>query len=322
MALSRGCERSGVAREVSDRVSVRAGNRRLVKDARGVVYVEFLFAFFPVFFLFLGTCQLALLAMAHVFVRHAAFSAVRSAVVVLSDDPKDYDGAPRDSLSNGSASARERLQALLTGLARIAGLPPPVIAERPPRTRGAQQGARMAPIRAAAYMALLPLAPRAADGSTPVPQSLERALLPELEERLAFAVDYTEAASVVTAQAAEGDDQLSPDPIDPKAAVTIRVTYLYRCSVPFVRTLLCSALDAVLDPNERADKEEARLRQWFELGDAPGALGAYVQKGARFRVIQAEASLPNQGAGYETQTDSKNADDSDNAAPAMSESDG
>lgn len=64
---------------------------RLNKDTRGAVYVEFLIAFMPVFMMFLGLVQLADLHQANIIVNHSAMMAVRSAVVILHDDPSYYD---------------------------------------------------------------------------------------------------------------------------------------------------------------------------------------------------------------------------------------
>ncbi len=66
---------------------------RLTKDTRGVIYVEFLIAFLPVFTMFLGLVQLADLHQANVIVNHSAIMAVRSAVVILHDDPAYYQNA-------------------------------------------------------------------------------------------------------------------------------------------------------------------------------------------------------------------------------------
>jgi hypothetical protein len=64
---------------------------RLNKDTRGAVYVEFLIAFMPVFTMFLGLIQLADLHQANIIVNHSAMMTVRSAVVILHDNPAYYD---------------------------------------------------------------------------------------------------------------------------------------------------------------------------------------------------------------------------------------
>ena len=78
----------------------------LARDGRGVVMVEFLIAFVPLFVLFLATTQLALIGVAELIVRHAAFAGVRSAVVVLDDDPRYYGGVARCALTGSGADTR------------------------------------------------------------------------------------------------------------------------------------------------------------------------------------------------------------------------
>ena len=69
----------------------------LARDERGVVYVEFLLAFVPLFTLFLGIAQLVLLWGGRLVVGHAASRAARTASVVLDDDPRYYDHEPRNA---------------------------------------------------------------------------------------------------------------------------------------------------------------------------------------------------------------------------------
>jgi len=65
----------------------------------GAVYVEFLIAFLPIFFFFLGLVQLAFVQTANLIVKHAATKAARAAAVVLPDDPQYYGGVPVGSFS-------------------------------------------------------------------------------------------------------------------------------------------------------------------------------------------------------------------------------
>jgi hypothetical protein len=81
------------------------GDRR---GTAGAVYVEFLIAFLPVFFFFLGLVQLAFVQVANLVVKHAATKAVRAAVVVLPDDPQYYGGAPVGSFTGQRQSDIER----------------------------------------------------------------------------------------------------------------------------------------------------------------------------------------------------------------------
>ncbi len=82
-----------------------AGPRRSVA---GGVYVEFLIAFLPIFFFFLGLVQLAFVQTANLIVKHAATKAVRAAAVVLPDDPQYYGGVPVGSFTGQRQSDIER----------------------------------------------------------------------------------------------------------------------------------------------------------------------------------------------------------------------
>lgn len=73
------------------------------RSTGGAVYIEFLVAFFPLFVFFLGLVQLADLHQANIIVHHAAMMAVRSAIVILPDDPQFYDG-----VEVGSATGKRR----------------------------------------------------------------------------------------------------------------------------------------------------------------------------------------------------------------------
>jgi hypothetical protein len=82
-----------------------------VKNERGVVYLEMLIGFLPVFMFFLGTLQVADASIAHLVVEHAATTAARAAVVVLPDDGayyKDEDNAIIDEFRDYRQSDVER----------------------------------------------------------------------------------------------------------------------------------------------------------------------------------------------------------------------
>jgi Flp pilus assembly protein TadG len=285
----------------------------MTSGERGVVYIEFLFAFVPLFLLFLGTCQLALLHTAKLVVHHAAFAAARSAVVVLSEDPQDYDGAPRGSLSFGRADAQLGIEVLL---ARLGLLPPwaalllPTLPSADGGVLGflaavangkwrAQQGARMAPIRAAAYMPLLTLAPESSQAT--LAGSVDAGVASNVSE----ALDYTKAASVLTVHDAPGSAELAREPIDGKASVTLRITYVYQCGVPIVRRLMCSSLKSLLGQEKgfsafgvTLGQQPSKLAQRLSLAES-SQLGRLVPIDASVVVFEVEATLPNQGAAYE-----------------------
>jgi hypothetical protein len=239
-------------------------------DQRGAVYVEFLLAFPPLLLLFLGICQLTLVASAKLVVQHSANRAARTAIVVLDEDPELHGKAPRGSLSSGVAKRGTAMEDLLAGLgvAGASALPSVSSAgggffgsvidavEKVAKTQG---GARMRPIRNAAYQPLLTLAPRLE--GRPAGQSLADGLPDGLAGQLVRALAYTRGAAVVTLQAASGSDELA-EKIEPKATVTVRVTYFYQCSVPVVRALVCRSLARLLKESIEA----------HEAGGAPADL--------------------------------------------------
>ena len=136
----------------------------LACDQRGVVFVEFLLVFPPLFVLFLVILQWSLLGATSLGVRHAASAAVRSAIVVLPDDPVAYDGLPEymvpvdGSCSDGLLGKADKLLGKL-GL-QTGGLP---------RDGTCPGGPRMDAIRFAAVVRMIPFAPNA---SSLLPESV------------------------------------------------------------------------------------------------------------------------------------------------------
>lgn len=275
---------------------------------RGVVYVEFLLAFPPLFLIFMAVCQLSLVASARLVVQHAAVRAARSAIVVLEEEPRRYGGAPRGRLSQGGEQPRRDFADLLAGLGLAAAQPPEnrAFVERFMDTmRSAtvpQQGARMRPIRNAAYVPLITLAPQSLGATSD--QSLGSALRGDFASRWLDSLLYTRSAAVITVNQGPGSAALVMEPVGRDAPVTVRVTYFYRCSVPIVRALVCRSLERLLGrdapvPSERAWEKWASLEHRFELAEDPGRLRDLARH-AYFKVLEAEATLPNQGAGYYT----------------------
>ncbi|HVW25521.1 MAG TPA: TadE family protein [Polyangiaceae bacterium] len=283
-------------------------------NERGLVYIEFLFAFVPLFLLFLGICQLALLHTAKLVVQHSAFAAVRSAIVVLDEPPDEYDGAARGDLTRGRTGAQPGIDDLL---ARVGVLPLWWTQLHPQKDAGmtfnlanissgivpkTQQGARMVPIRAAAYMPLVVLAPVGGNGN------LAGSVGAMVDAFAPAALMYTKAASVVTIQAASGSSELAHEPIGSKAPVTVHVTYLYECGVPLVNAFMCSSLESLLDEKPQRDsapkapRTPSALARRLKLAES-GDLENLVSPGEYFAVLDAEATLPNQGAAYEDQMD-------------------
>ena len=232
----------------------------ILRARRGSAYVEFIFAFIPLFMFFLSMVQLALLYTAGLVVQHAANRAVRSAVVVLPDDPARYSGQTVNSLRNTSAgssaiasigggvgegiggafgsavgSAAEDLMPRALGMLGVGysgGLHMPM--------GGGNRvgGARMRTIRTAASMPLLAISP-SFEQMTGDP-SIYAAIGGSPGERAANGgVLYNRFAVAVTFPTAPGSNRFretfgSNDP------VTVRVTYLFHCAVPVAREILCN----------------------------------------------------------------------------------
>lgn len=256
-------------------------------DERGVVYVEFLIAFFPLFLLFLALCQLALVGAAEAVVRHSAYAAARSAIVVLEDDPKKFDRADRGSLSQGKATRMLNIERVTSKL----GIDRVSLRKSNSSIDGSvvdsiisQHGARMVPIQTAAYLPLLSIAPNEKNVLEPT-DSVSGALIGSSNRQLGFAVQYTRAAAIVTVHDSEDNQALAIDPIQQNAPVTTRVTYLFHCTIPMVRAIMCRSLKSIA-----ADGFIAMALAYKSEG--------YVRADARFKLLTATATLPNQGAGY------------------------
>jgi hypothetical protein len=283
----------------------------LRSDTRGVVYVEFLIAFFPLLLMFLAVCQLALIASAHLIVQHAALATARSAIVLLEDSPDEFGGAKKGELTTHPGEAKATPETALRALgvdvpetsssSWLGGTFEQVSATADARP---QQGARMQTIRTAGYLPLLALAPRPDTLGPSSDPSLGDSLPAGFESRFSFGLRWSRAASVITLHDIPGTEELAAEPIDHTAPVTVRVTYLFQCAVPFVRALLCDTLASLLAlPNPllggtAAGEARAALVRRLQLAEAPGDLVQLAAAGSRFTVLTAETTLPNQGAAY------------------------
>ncbi len=284
---------------------------------RGVVYVEFLLVFPPLFMLFLVILQWSILGATSLGVRHAASAAVRSATVVLPDDPAAYDGLPTymvpvdGSCSEGFLGKADKLLGTL-GL-RTGGLP---------KDGKCPGGPRMDAIRFAATIRMIPFAPNA------------RGLLPEsvtgpLESLgaagwIAAATIYSYGATSVNIMFARDNDtpmltvggRLALDSTKP---VTVRVTYLAHCGIPIARYLMCDSshslntgknvefLNDISEGNfSRAAAVSKRVKrsvpsvQLLSRGVGNHALlAALMLSGERFMILSADATLPMNSAPYQ-----------------------
>jgi len=96
----------------------------LASDRRGAVYVEFLIAVVPFLIFVLCAIQSALLEFANLATIRAASAAARSAVVVLDDDPRFYQGEARNSAQPGGARMDAIRRAASNVLAALPGASP------------------------------------------------------------------------------------------------------------------------------------------------------------------------------------------------------
>jgi hypothetical protein len=295
----------------------RARWRRNVHGERGAVYVETILCLVPLLTLFFGVAQLAFVASARLVVRHAAAQGVRAAVVLLEDDPKHFGGEPDrgDLLQGDAANIASELHA---ALGQVASLGAGATTSEP------QGGARLQAIREAVYVPLAVLAP-SSGFLTSGGSRLATAIGSSPLLRFAFgALVYSRGAAAITLRAAPGSDEVL-DEVGPHDDVTVHVTYLFHCGVPLASLLLCNPLWDLagygkslselqkLDPSKPLEVAVAleKLRDDFPPADeyqriadelaraeSPVLLLPYLLSGGRFLVIEAEATLPNQGADY------------------------
>lgn len=255
---------------------------------RGIVMIETLMALLPLLFTFLGVIQLALFLMGKLVVQHAAGRAVRSAVVVLDDDPRYYDKADRYDLDAGAA--REE-----GGLIEIGA----DLSDKYSMLLGGgevQGGARLQAIRQAAFHPLAVLAPNI--GALLGASSLRTEVADSPWSRIAVgALLYNRGAASVTVELESGGPVTEEDYHSP---VVVRVHYLMACGVPLVNRIMCHGgyelLQASLGifPSPEAADVMANLQDVA----SPLLRDMILAGGGRFVLISAEAVLPNQGAPY------------------------
>lgn len=270
----------------------------LVRDTRGAVYAETLIAFPIVLMVVLSVVQLALLYVGRLSVRHAAGRAARAAVVVLPDHPERYDGEPVNEIDFDVAGSPTSADLHFGG--------------EPSLGRGS---ARLRAIRSAAYLPLVPLAPSVVLNDE-TQSSVRTAYARGDASFVARAIDYGRAATAVTFPVAPGSDDLR-ETFDAHEPIVTRVTYLFHCGVPLVKRFLCDASQELALPGAGTPQQDSARRWSFgslersggphsdveravdELGyaEALEGIAPWAARG-RFLVLRAEATLPNQGAGY------------------------
>jgi hypothetical protein len=263
----------------------------ITRCARGTVMVETVIAFVPLFTLFLGIVQYTFLAAAQLVVRHAAVAGVRSASVVLDDDPARYGGAHELSIAEGEARDATHDLAAVARIALTAVPDAPELAGSV-ATDAAQYGARMGPIRNAVYAKLAAIVPARAFASLAGDHGVSVldgiGVAPAL--RLIQAARYLPVATAITFPRDPGDAELFDDKVEPTGLLTVRVTHAATCTVPLVSAIMCRTLESLVSSEQAG-----------ELQHAPAAAHQHNESFARVRaiVLQGEASMPLQRAPYQ-----------------------
>lgn len=312
-------------------------SRSLVEDTSGAVYVEFILSFIPLLLLFLGIVQMGMLYSAALVVQHAAVTATRAAAVVLDDNPSRYDGqtrltvtgtesggAPEEGILGdifGSGSGGTSIGAGGSGSARTSAIRyaamVPLMTVTPPPEAFFPMGRR---------------ASLATDIGFNAPES--RAAMALWYSRGMMNVTFPREVRGSSFR----DRWNRPDSNGNSGTVTSRVTFLYMCGVPIVNRMMCEdglslmagngapalaesiaiySKDGRIDSHElselssQRDRSSGHFDRWSdemaELEDGPGFGMAVVLYGitfagmgggARFRPLQAEATLPVQAANY------------------------
>lgn len=295
---------------------------RLQRDEEGAAYVEFLIAFLPLFTLFLGLVQWALMGAADLVVQHSASRAVRAAVVVLDDDPERYDGAERLRIDPEGDSEVGNPMATILGLS--CGSPLGSLG-------GSSGGPRIAAIRQAASFPLLAVSPNY-DQLYPRREthSIRTALDDPACKASVGSAAYNAAAMAVTFPAAPGSSSLRTS-FSYGDQVTARVTYAFHCGVPLISRLMCESYpvlrngdigilvdnilrdvaDGSLDWNtaqrrleriqlsrQRHERDSSAAE---ELDNAASSELLYLTSltGSRFKLLQGEATMPLQASRYD-----------------------
>lgn len=277
----------------------KSGTRLRQNSARrGIVMIETLMALLPLLFTFLGVIQLALFLMGKLVVQHAAGRAVRSAVVVLDDDPQYYDEADRYDLDAGPAREEGGLMGFGAELSD----------EYSQLLGGGevQGGARLQAIRQAAFHPLAVLAPNinleallgesdtGVFGSSSVRQELAES---PWSRMLVAALLYNRGAASVTVELESGGPVTQEDY---HAPVVVRVHYLMACGVPLVSRIMCHGGYELLQASLGIFPSPETLEVMSNLQNVASPLvrDLILAGGGRFALISAEAVLPNQGAPY------------------------
>ena len=265
--------------------------------------VEFLIAFVPLFMLFLGIVQFALMGAAALIVQHAAVVGARAAVVVLDDDPKYYDQLARGDISAPDSQSGDEFR---QGLGAQLGAPPDDASDA--QNPG---GPRMAAIRTAVHARLATIAPD---------PWIVRSLLPTSTRSVATALGghplsrfwfgmgvYAALSTAVSFPVAARADDLQEERVAQKDTVTVRVTHVFLCLVPLVSGLMCQRPLWEDDGLALRNPDDATKHGLAELRTAPDASNQWTLVLAQvpIKILRAEATMAAQAAPYPYQSELK-----------------
>lgn len=272
------------------------------RQARGTVTIEMLMAFMPLLLTFLGVTQLAHFRVAQLIVQHAATRGARAAMVILDDDPEHYDDAPRGDLTAGESQQSDSVLRSDNplGQAKVLGM---FSSNASNSNSASQEGARFAEIRAAAYhpLAILAPSPSLLSGALGVTGGAEvDSMMTSPWASLVFGLlVYNQGAAAITVHLGEESEPATLI-AEKYAPVRVKVSYLLRCVVPLVSGLMCKSgrmLGLGLSGKASGDSDSS-VRDRLEYVQSPKVRDLLLTLGGRYVLIEAEATLPNQGASY------------------------
>jgi len=294
----------------------------VIRDQGGAAYVEFLISFMPLFFMFMGMVQMALMYAGDLVVQHAASRAARAAAVVLDDDPERYDGQRRRAVDDGGGGSENALGDLVGifggGSAGGGG-------------GDAPGGPRMAAIRTAASAPLMAISPSMDQLTGGRHETVGDAIGSASNRGAVGALMYNRSAMGVTFPTSPGAESYRDTfPRGRNVQVVTRVTYLFHCGIPLANRLMCESymtlrlgpaaaaaegiiadlgsgslnfddamarLERIDQSRRRHERDEAAVEE-LESAGANDMMYLTAGRGSRFKVLRGEASMPLQYAGY------------------------
>jgi len=230
---------------------------KYISNATGTVYVEFIIVIIPLIILIFGLIQLGLVYAANLMVNHAAARSARAAIVIFPEENEDeYEGVPINQVGSGE----EGLETY----------------------EAATKNGRLDQIRNAARFTLAPISPAIESYTS---SSISSAIGDHsISSALLGLLGWTKFGVAVTFPNGNGS-YLST--FSARGPITTRVTYLYKCSIPIVNSIMCDTFHQI----DKTAKEE------LSTVDAENLLTSLGENflGWRFLAITAERTLPNQG---------------------------